>query len=174
MSRSAWIALLVPLTVSAQQATVSGWSFDAGWGTSRGPALCVVSAVGQDFATPAFTRTNRVYPGILARALLPGPALSVPVDEGVPAAFSLSQNYPNPFNGQTRIGYRIPESGAGKWVRLKVYDILGREVTTLAEGAMEAGEHTVTFDADGLATGPYIYRIVAGSYAATKTMILLK
>ena len=115
-----------------------------------------------------------MYPGILARALLPGPPVSVPMDETVPEEFSLSQNYPNPFNGETRIGYGVRCAGGGEWVRLKVYDILGREVKTLVDGPMDAGDHTVTFDAAGLASGPYIYRIMAGSYSATRTMMLLK
>ena len=87
-------------------------------------------------------------------------------------AFSLSQNYPNPFNPNTTIQYSIPESGN---VELKVNDVLGREVKTLINGFVEAGYHSVSFNASNLSSGAYFYSIkYAGKNTITKKMLLTK
>lgn len=85
--------------------------------------------------------------------------------------FHLEQNYPNPFNPSTLIGFQLPVSGQ---TRLSVYDILGREVAVLADGRMSAGSHRVTFDATGLASGIYIYRLESGGKTVTRRMLLIK
>ncbi len=85
--------------------------------------------------------------------------------------FALLQNYPNPFNPTTAISYEL---SANSHVTLKVYDILGRDVATLVNGQRTAGEHSVTFDASRLPSGVYFYRLQAGSYTATKKLMLLK
>ena len=85
--------------------------------------------------------------------------------------YNLSQNYPNPFNPTTQIQYSIAEAGL---VSVKVFDILGREVANLVNRQQAAGTYTVDFNANGLATGVYIYRVESGSFQATKKMILLK
>ena len=85
--------------------------------------------------------------------------------------YDLFQNYPNPFNPSTTIRYQIPEDGM---VRLKVYDILGREVKTLVNNFKTKGRYEVTFDASSLASGLYIYEINSGSYKASKKMTLIK
>ena len=89
----------------------------------------------------------------------------------VPADFSLNQNYPNPFNPTTTIQYSIPH---GSNVELKVYDVLGNEVAILINEEKERGDYTVSFDATGLASGMYLYRLQAGSFVKTKKMILLR
>ncbi len=86
-------------------------------------------------------------------------------------SFSLSQNYPNPFNPSTIIRYSIPKTGL---VTLKVYDILGREVTTLVNENKTPGNYSVTFNGNNLSSGIYFYRISAGRYSETKKFILLK
>ena len=91
--------------------------------------------------------------------------------EEIPTTFSLSQNYPNPFNPTTTIKYSIPNAGL---VTLSVFNILGEQVKTLINQEMSAGNHTVQFNASGLASGIYLYRIQAGSFIQTKKMILLK
>jgi hypothetical protein len=88
-----------------------------------------------------------------------------------PQEFSLAQNSPNPFNPTTVISYQLPVAGN---VRLAVFDLLGREVAVLVNEMKEEGNHTVQFDAGGLASGAYIYRIEAGSSVQTKRMMLLK
>ena len=85
--------------------------------------------------------------------------------------FFLKQNYPNPFNPNTTIAYKIPQAG---FVSIKVYDILGREVTTLVNEGKPAGSYEVEFNASGLTSGIYFYQLKAGDYSETKKMILLK
>lgn len=88
-----------------------------------------------------------------------------------PENFHLYQNYPNPFNPTTTIRYGLPRSSA---VRLSVYDILGREVTVLVDERKGAGSYEVKFDASGLASGVYFYRIQAGDFAEAKSLVVLK
>lgn len=89
----------------------------------------------------------------------------------IPDNFKLEQNYPNPFNPTTKINYSIPSS---QKVVLKVYDELGREVTTLVNNEQPAGNYSADFYASGLASGIYFYRLQAGSFVEMKKMILLK
>jgi hypothetical protein len=89
----------------------------------------------------------------------------------LPGEFSLHQNYPNPFNPSTTIRYALPDASV---VRLVVYDLLGRAVAVLAEGMKEAGLHETLFDAAGLPSGVYFYRLQAGGFAATKKLALTK
>jgi hypothetical protein len=89
----------------------------------------------------------------------------------VPAKFELSQNFPNPFNPTTEIQYSIPRSGI---VTLKVYNMLGQEVTTLVNQQQTAGSYKVDFNASNLASGIYLYKLQAGNYTLTKKMVLLK
>lgn len=89
----------------------------------------------------------------------------------LPAATRLEQNYPNPFNPSTEIRWMLD---AGRQTRLAVYDVLGREVAVLADGVMPAGEHRVTFDARGLSSGIYLYRLETGGQTLTRRMILIQ
>ncbi len=93
------------------------------------------------------------------------------VDPEIARSVELSQNYPNPFNPTTQIQYSIPESGN---VRLEVFNVMGQRVAILAEGMHSTGRHTVTFDASGLASGMYLYRIQSGSHTETRKMMLMK
>jgi len=99
--------------------------------------------------------------------------IPVPIEEeiGVPEQFFLSQNFPNPFNPSTNINFELSHTAE---VTLKVYDILGREVATLVNERLTAGAKTVAFDASALSSGIYIYRLVAGSFAQTRKMTLIK
>ena len=97
----------------------------------------------------------------------------------VPSEFKLEQNYPNPFNPSTKIKYNIPSvivSGTtqSQFVSLKVYDALGNEVVTLVNEEKPAGNYEVQFDANGLSSGIYFYKLQVGSFVDTKKMILLK
>jgi len=90
---------------------------------------------------------------------------------GIPEGYTLSQNYPNPFNPTTNILFSINEPGE---VSLKVYDLTGREVASLIDSRMSAGEHTVTFDASKLSSGVYIYVMVSNGVRLTNKMTLIK
>jgi len=89
----------------------------------------------------------------------------------LPNQFALSQNYPNPFNPATQISYTIPKAST---VTLTIYDLLGREVTTLVNGKNEPGVHFISWNALNVSSGVYFYRIVAGSFVQTKKMMLMK
>ena len=93
------------------------------------------------------------------------------VQETTPQVFSLSQNYPNPFNPSTTIRFEIAKPEV---VTLKVYDVLGREIATLANEQMSAGNYSISFNASNLASGTYVYRLQAGSFVSTKMMNLTK
>ena len=88
-----------------------------------------------------------------------------------PSDFVLYQNYPNPFNPSTVIKYNIPYSTN---VLLKVYDIIGNEIVTLAEGIKNAGSYETVFNASKLASGIYFYKLIAGDIVQTKKMILIR
>jgi len=100
------------------------------------------------------------------------------IDEIIPNEFTLEQNYPNPFNPSTVIKYAIPQQTtqrvASTHVVLKVYDVLGKEVATLVNGEQSGGSYEVEFDASGLSSGTYFYRLVAGNFSKTMKFILLK
>ncbi|MDH4071431.1 MAG: T9SS type A sorting domain-containing protein [Ignavibacteria bacterium] len=98
-------------------------------------------------------------------------AVHVGQEAPLPGAFALSQNYPNPFNPGTIIGYHLPERSH---VILTVYDLLGREVATLVDRVQEAGYREVQWNAAGVATGVYIYRLEAGSFADVRRLLLTR
>ncbi|MCG3119671.1 MAG: hypothetical protein ALAOOOJD_02146 [bacterium] len=99
----------------------------------------------------------------------------------LPAEFSLAQNYPNPFwsgakshsagNSSTVISFQLPVSSH---VTLKVFDVNGREVATLVDGEMTAGNHVVTFAPREKTTGLYFYKITAGKFSQTRKAVLLR
>ncbi len=100
----------------------------------------------------------------------------VDINTQVPKDFSLAQNYPNPFNPSTTIQYDLPK---GENVKLKVYDILGREVATLVDAFQDAGTYKAQWNGrnnndEALASGIYLYSFEAGSYKSVKKMIYLK
>jgi hypothetical protein len=97
----------------------------------------------------------------------------------VPDNFYLSQNYPNPFNPSTKIKFDIPDfplvKGArGMSVRLSIYDLLGREITTLVNQQLKPGTYEVEFDGTDYPSGVYLYRLSAGDLSETKKLVLLK
>jgi hypothetical protein len=96
----------------------------------------------------------------------------VEIDKEInPDKFVLYQNYPNPFNLTTVISYKLTVNSK---INVKIYDILGREVATPANGIQQSGEHTVNFNASGLSSGVYFYCLKAGNFVTQKSMLLLK
>ncbi len=96
--------------------------------------------------------------------------------EFTPEKYFLFQNYPNPFNPSTTIKYAIPEAGERHafHVQLKIYDIHGREVTTLVNESKEAGYYEVKFNGSDFASGVYFYRLEAVEFTLSKKMVLIK
>ena len=92
-------------------------------------------------------------------------------DDSSPKVFVLEQNYPNPFNPSTTIQYGLP---ARSHVTLAVFNMLGQEVATLVQGEQDAGNRSIVFDASGLSSGIYFYRITAGDFTDTKRFVLTR
>jgi hypothetical protein len=99
------------------------------------------------------------------------PVVGIPVSEESPLRYCLSQNYPNPFNPITQFDYAISKATD---VTIKIYDMLGREISTLYNGWKPAGEYTIVWDAEGMPSGLYFYRIAASDYVGVKKMILVR
>ncbi len=95
----------------------------------------------------------------------------------IPSKYDLAQNYPNPFNPVTNLEFGIPalrgESDLG-FTSLKVYDLLGKEVVTLVNEKLNPGTYRVEFDAGGLTSGVYFYRLTSGDFTDTKRMMIVK
>lgn len=89
----------------------------------------------------------------------------------VPNRFVLHQNYPNPFNPLTHIAFDLPE---GLHVKLTVFDILGRTVSTLLDEGLAAGHHVIPFDASGVASGVLFYQLKAGTFIQSKRMMVIR
>jgi hypothetical protein len=92
-------------------------------------------------------------------------------EDGLPLKFELAQNYPNPFNPTTNIRFRIAKSG---FVSLKIYDSNGKEVTTLVGENLSAGSYNYSWDARGLASGVYFYRLNTEGNSAVRKMLLIQ
>ncbi len=125
--------------------------------------------------TVAFSNENTGYVcgqnGLLMKTTNGGIVFSEKKYSTIPEYFSLEQNYPNPFNANTIIRFQINDS---RFVRLKVFDIQGREVATLVNENLQPGKYEVTFDAGNLPSGIYFYRLSAGDFSETRKLVLLK
>jgi hypothetical protein len=89
----------------------------------------------------------------------------------LPRCFRLFQNYPNPFNAGTVIRFEVPRAVA---VSLRIFDLLGRTVATLAGGTMQPGSYAVTWTAGGLPSGAYYYRLASGDFVESRKLLILK
>lgn len=125
-----------------------------------------LNAVAVDFAG------NPWAAGLSTTIITSAPATAVDDEMQIPGRFALEQNYPNPFNPATLISFSLPRAAS---VELSVYNLLGQRIATLIEGtAYAAGQHEVTFDARGLASGVYLYKLSAGDFTQTRKMLLMK
>ena len=93
------------------------------------------------------------------------------MSNGLPKEFRLEQNYPNPFNPNTIIQFALPKRSQ---VSLKIFDLSGREITTLVDQKLQPGEYKIEFEAVGLASGVYVYRIKTDEFEQTKKLTLLR
>ena len=128
--------------------------------------LCL--EVGDNLEAEYFAADKLTDENILAKANIQQVELNETV---VIKDYDLFQNYPNPFNPSTTISFQMPKDG---FVTLKIYDILGKEVTTLVNEFKTTGKYNVQFNASNLASGMYIYQIKAGDYSNTKKLMLMK
>jgi hypothetical protein len=114
---------------------------------------------------------NTHHSGSTHISLRGDPVLSVRELRTIPFEAELKQNYPNPFNPSTIISFSLPRKA---FVTLKIYDLLGREITTLISGELQAGNHFQRWNAVNIPSGIYFYCLQAGSFKETKKVILLK
>ena len=129
---------------------------------------------------PNYEVATTQLPGFV-RLLESATITSVAPYDRVPGEFRLEQNYPNPFNPATHFRFAIAQPKADaplahdlQFVTLRVFDLIGREVATLVNEKLAAGNYDITFNAAGLSSGVYFYRLTAGGMAQTKKMILQK
>ncbi|MBS1493644.1 MAG: T9SS type A sorting domain-containing protein [Bacteroidetes bacterium] len=140
--------------------------------------------IGEDITAPI---SNRSFEGLggsfapyrngstndpMIRAVMKNPSVNVVnMNTGIPEKFSLSQNYPNPFNPVTMINFNIP---VNSFVKLSVYDILGREIKQIVNNDLTPGSYSVDFDASALTSGVYFYTLTTNGFVDTKRMLLVK
>jgi hypothetical protein len=165
--------LLISAQAISQNTKVIWYTLDAGSGVLASGNTSVRSSLGQMFVEASQQSDTRIASGFLVDTLLQTMLLPVKEKDILPLvySYSLSQNYPNPFNPSTRIQYSVPST---QHVTLKVFDVLGREVSTLVDEVKPAGMYRVTWDVRGYASGMYLYRLVAGTFVETKKLLVLK
>ncbi|MDH3253068.1 MAG: T9SS type A sorting domain-containing protein, partial [Ignavibacteria bacterium] len=108
------------------------------------------------------------------RFVAPTPPTWPGADRQIPLDYALEQNYPNPFNPSTTITFSLPRAGNAD---LRVFDLLGREVATIAKGEFQAGTYNFVFDPSGdrhLSSGVYFYRLQVGDFVETRKMMLMR
>lgn len=156
---------------SSGSVTVASFGADLS-GLRKGSAVVFASG----FLTPSANQNGAAF-GLYA-ALANGTVVSFGAVTSVnqqsdvaPLSYELSQNYPNPFNPSTLITFSVPKDAIAKLV---VYNSLGQEIATLADGAYTAGTYRVDFNAAGLPSGAYFYRVQAAEFTAIRKMVLMK
>jgi hypothetical protein len=171
--------MLVQITFGQGNSKVDWFVFDSGFSNQENATTYSLSVIGQ--STAGYSKGNNV---MVTTGFLPGLIMSNNVSSQddvnniLPKEFNLYQNYPNPFNPVTVIQYSIPNKSH---VTIKVFDILGNKIMTLINEEKEAGFHEINFNGRTIASGMYIYRLIAtpdggqaGRYVSTKKMLLIK
>lgn len=129
-------------------------------------------------AGQSYNSSNNLSAAIIKYSQLVG---IININGNVPKIFSLSQNYPNPFNPSTKISFSIPllrgvdgAAGRGVFTMLVVYNIQGKEITTLVNLQLQPGIYEVDWNASEYPSGVYFYKLESGDYSETKRMVLIK
>ena len=177
-------AISGPNSVTLRWTTVSESENDGFEIERNGTVIHVETAQGASPTGHSYEWVDRsvdvgtVYSYTLRSVDLGGERRELATAEATPTAespvvseYALYQNYPNPFNPTTNIAFDLAENGA---VMLRVYNVTGQIVATLVNETMESGHHTVRFDATGLPSGVYLYRLESGHFSATEKMLLTK
>ncbi len=164
------ILLLSPGSATAQDKITSS-VFSNGGGTTAGANFTIQGTVGQGIIGRSGSPRDSLLSGFWNA--ISGLVTSVEtLDEApIPKVFRLEQNYPNPFNPSTTIQFSLPKASP---VVITLYDLLGRQMATLVDDDYQPGVYKITFDAAGLASGVYVYRIQAGAYQASRKLMLMK
>jgi hypothetical protein len=166
--------------MTATELNNSGFSVERKTGSSNWQSIGFVKGNGTTTAANNYTFTDKnilsqtVYLYRLKQIDFDGSfsySKVVQVSTNSISTFELKQNYPNPFNPSTQISFSLAQNG---FVKLVVYNLLGQEVKTLINRNMEAGSHSITFDASGLQSGVYIYKLTSSGLTLTKKMVLLR
>ena len=162
-----------PIFEPQTQHTASGTWSSLGTGSSNGVGDIVraLAVVGNEvFVGGEFTLAGGIASTFIAR-WNSGTSRVEQLSPTAPKTFLLEQNYPNPFNPSTTIRYQLPVASE---VKLEVYDVLGKKIATLVNERQSAGSYQVVWNASGLSSGTYFYRLQAGTFTQTKKMILVK
>ncbi len=122
---------------------------------------------------------NKIYINNSSRSYIELPLINFvigikQVSTEIPERFNLLQNYPNPFNPRTKIKFSVPATGKNNFVKIIVYDVTGRQITTLVDENFAPGSYEVDFNGDNFSSGVYFYRMVTNDYSEVKKMILIK
>lgn len=165
----AWGTSKTPVNITNTPGVNEKYSQMSAWGYMSSPTVFRADALYTIFGTGDTNDLNESEYWYLSGNTFT--LTSVDDNPGVVGKFDLDQNFPNPFNPSTTIRYTIPENGL---VTLKVFDVLGREVTTLINEVQNAGTHTAQFRAKDMPTGMYLYTITADNFTSTKKMMLVK
>ncbi len=163
----------LPANITLRLAMIT-WQASDLYGTFKRYAFPVGIAAGNDLFVGFRYYTNVTIDGYvvyLDDVLVKGPLTGVTTTGGLPTEISLSQNYPNPFNPNTTIEWSVPATAR---VKLSIYNMIGQEVATLADGNMEPGQYRATWDATGLPTGVYLYRLQVGSTILSRKLVYLR
>ncbi len=146
---------------------VSSWTSaywdTSGWEEGRAGGFSIVDSAKNEYWWPGSVWVMLRYKTIEAGVNTAG--------REVPGEYALFQNYPNPFNPSTTIRYSLPHRS---YVTLTIFNTLGQQVATLANGEVEAGYHDVQFNASGLASGMYFYQLTAGEFTQVRKFVLVR
>ena len=147
------------------------WSFfPSGFGFSQSTSITLISSVGEPFVGFSQIESASIYSGSLFRNVVMITGLRESNSQ-LPLEYALYQNYPNPFNPSTTVRYDLPRA---TFVTLTIFDILGRQISTIVEEEKPAGAYQVNVYVPNLPSGVYFYRFQARDYVNTKKFVLLK
>lgn len=166
--------LQVAITVSGTTSSVAGELVDANGtvvafnnSTGNNPFTLTAPAPGAYRVNAGFKNPSKKWDSVMVNISV----TDVGENPSNPASFKLFDNYPNPFNPSTTVRYSIPEVS---FISIKIYDPLGKEVSSLVNETKQAGIYEDEFNASDLSSGIYYYTLQAGSFRETKKMILLR
>ncbi len=170
--------IIFSLCAYSQSSRIVTYSFTSGFAVLTDANTTVTSSVGETLVGISQAENTILRSGFLGYHRITVGLDGEPQHENLPKTYSLSQNYPNPFNPSTIIKFGLPKAGHAI---LEVYNILGQRVAILIDGYQPAGYHEISFNAQHLASGVYVYRLTtgetgtnAGQFSAVRKMIFMK